>query len=228
MADLTPFEDKEVASVGVEIPNAAGGLQDAMKFDPVELHHGDEGYLVLHWSVAKVRFDPIPKTEALRRVHVFHAEDAALIDADLVAEHLAKQRERIETEKARLAREKEREQGVETLPGADGRPGVDDEEEERRILSIHHAQGLHADPPKGGGMVPGCQECDDERDAEERERAADVAAKADAELAAAKGDGAKAPDEVAAARKRAAAKKSAAKKSAAKKAAPPKGPAGGK
>lgn len=61
MADLAEFEGLPVVQVGVEMPNAAGGLQEAMKFDPVEWHHGDEGYIVLRYTVNKVRFDPITR-----------------------------------------------------------------------------------------------------------------------------------------------------------------------
>ena len=95
---LTKFEGHDVTEVGVEMPNAAGGLQAAMKFDPVELEIAEEGYIVLHYTVKKVRHEPIERDDfegPLRRVHVFHVDEAALVGADLVADHMAEQRERI-------------------------------------------------------------------------------------------------------------------------------------
>lgn len=83
--------------MGIEMPNAAGGLQEAMKFAPMELHHGDEGYIVFHYKVSKVRFDPTSKdaVEPLRRVHVLHTDEAAPIDAEYVEQSLAEYRDRI-------------------------------------------------------------------------------------------------------------------------------------
>jgi hypothetical protein len=98
LAELSQFEGHEVTEVGVEMPNAAGGLQAAMKFDPVELEIADEGYVVLHYQVKKVRHEPIEKDDfegPLRRVHVLSVNEAALVDDELVADHMASQRERI-------------------------------------------------------------------------------------------------------------------------------------
>jgi hypothetical protein len=83
------------------MPNAAGGLQEAMKFAPVEWHHGDEGYIVLHYTVNKVRFDPVVRgeVEPLRRVHVMHVDEAAPIDAKYVEKQVAKHRERVQKAK---------------------------------------------------------------------------------------------------------------------------------
>lgn len=106
--ELTPFEEKAVAKVGVEIPNAAGGLQDALDVDPEEWHHGDTVHLVMKCSVRKVRFDPITRNrdterlfvnldvdELLRRVHVLHVVEASPIEGELVAEVLEETRERV-------------------------------------------------------------------------------------------------------------------------------------
>lgn len=98
MAELTEFEGLPVHEVGVEIPNAAGGLQEAMKFDPVEWHQGDEHFLVLRCAVKKVRFEPIEKDDfdgAQRRVHVLHVDQAAPIEAKHVQKQLTEYQERI-------------------------------------------------------------------------------------------------------------------------------------
>lgn len=116
MADqeLTPFEGKRVVSVGIEMPNAAGGLQAAMKFDPLELHHGDEGYIVLHYRTEKVRFDPLEKgtQEPLRRVQILHVDGAAPIAAEYVEEKLKEYQAHV----AKLEKEAE---GQNQIPGVD-------------------------------------------------------------------------------------------------------------
>lgn len=114
MANLKKFEGKPVTSVGVEMPNAGGGLQDAMKFDPVEMHHDDEVYVAVRATVKKVRFDPIDKGDdaPLRRVHVLHVEEAALIDGEVVEEHLEEQREKIRKERIRIEEEESGQPGM--------------------------------------------------------------------------------------------------------------------
>lgn len=147
---LTPFEGQDVRRASIEIPNAAGGLRDAMKIDPQEFHQGEEIYIVLKCVVQKVRFEPIDKADPSgdqNRVHVFNAEEATFVDADLVAEHVAAQTERI-------ARAKERAEGISRLP-------TDDEVER---LADEHSDGDHA-----SGLVPGCPECEDEAAAEAEE-----------------------------------------------------------
>lgn len=127
---LTPFEGSAVRKVGIEIPGAAGGLREALKFEPVELHKGETVYVVLECTVAKVRFDPTDKDDLLEsdwtRVHVLDTESAALVDGNVVAEHLAEQ-------KRRLQRAKEAAQGIDPLANGDvkaddwGAPGPLDE-----------------------------------------------------------------------------------------------------
>ena len=90
---LTDFEGRPVIRAAIEIPGAAGGLREAMKFEPAEFHHGDEVTLVIRCTVGKVRFDPIKDTDALARVHVFVAEEATFIDGALVTEALAEHRD---------------------------------------------------------------------------------------------------------------------------------------
>lgn len=96
--ELSEFEGLPVTEVGVEIPNAAGGLQEAMKFDPVEWHSGDEHYLVLRCAVKKIRHEPIERDDfdgPQRRVHVLHVDQAAPIEAKHVQKQLTEYQERI-------------------------------------------------------------------------------------------------------------------------------------
>lgn len=145
MAELAEFEGLSVEEVGVEMPNAAGGLQEAMKFDPVEWHHGDEHYIVLRCQVKRVRFDPIDKDSfdgPQRRVHVLHVDQAAPIEAEQVQEqltayqdHIAKAKEKAERDEAAHKRREEeaeeRERGVTKLPlGSGDELDPDDEDPE--------------------------------------------------------------------------------------------------
>lgn len=131
---LNPFEGTPVNGVGIEVPNASGGLNDALKIDPIEGHHGDTVVLVIETTVTKVRFDPMVKGEpdaGLRRVHVLSATNATIIDRALVAEALDLQRAKIEAAK-------DREKGVQRIPGArpdldmhdDGLGGYDDDDDD--------------------------------------------------------------------------------------------------
>ena len=96
---LEPFGGRPVTQTGLEIANAAGGLQKALAVEPREFEHQDEAYIVLKVECRKVRFeevDPDDDATGLRRVHVFHAESAAFIDGDVVKKVLTEQSEKIE------------------------------------------------------------------------------------------------------------------------------------
>lgn len=137
--ELTPFEGDDVLSAGVEIRNAAGGLNEAMKIDAAEWHKDDEVVVALRCSVTKIRFEPIKDTDGWRRVHILDASTAAVIDSDVVEKLLSAQAEKIR-------RAKEAEKGTQRLPL----------EEE---LQAAHDEGDHAD-----GLMAGCPACDEERD----------------------------------------------------------------
>lgn len=93
---LSPFEGKPVLSVGLEIRNAAGGLNEALQIDPAEWHHGERVTVVLDCDVSKLRFDPVKDTDGLRRVHVLTADEATVVDRAVVADALEEQQKRIE------------------------------------------------------------------------------------------------------------------------------------
>jgi hypothetical protein len=113
MTDLTSFEGKQVATVGIEIPGAGGGLHDALEVDPVEFHLGDECSVLLHCRTVKVRFDPIKDEDTLNRVHVMRVVNATIVDPESVRGHLERQRKRIEEAK-----------GIQELPLGDPVPVV--------------------------------------------------------------------------------------------------------
>lgn len=145
---LSPFEEKEVVEAGLEVPNAAGGLRDAMAIDPAEWHIGDRITLVLDGVVQKIRFDPVKGSQGqLSRVHVLSADGVTLIDRDLVADVLANQAARVAEFKEAAKRAADAKKGQGRLP-------TDDE------LLAQHGEGDHADE-----LVDGCPACEDERQA---------------------------------------------------------------
>lgn len=117
---LSSFEGLSVIRAGVEMPGAAGGLRDAMRVDPVELHHGDTGFVILPYTVRKVRFDPVDREDAKgpqERVHVLDVQVGTLVpggNAELAA-LVADVQERV-----RIAKEEEK--GIQRLPDGDGDP----------------------------------------------------------------------------------------------------------
>lgn len=87
-------------STGLEIPGAAGGLRESLDIDPFEGHSGERVVVVLDTTVGKIRFDPIKDTNGWKRVHVLDVGLGMVVDADLVEDMLARQRERIAEHKA--------------------------------------------------------------------------------------------------------------------------------
>lgn len=131
---LSEFEGLDVTEVGVEIPNAAGGLQEAMRFDPVEWHQGQEHYIVLRGVVTKIRHEPVERDEPdgeQRRVHVLSVKEAFPIKADAVSDYVTTQRERIKKLKDEL-------EGTPALP-------LDDVGEDLPLADADTADGIAED-----------------------------------------------------------------------------------
>lgn len=146
---LGSFEGLPVLGVGIEIPNAAGGLRDPLKVDPLILHGGDTAFATFELDTRKIRFDPVydDDTDELRgwtRVHVLAVANATFIDEELVRDQLDEMAERVAERKEAEQLAKEKAKGVQRIGGADQ-------------LAADHADGQHAD-----GLVPGCADCDDE------------------------------------------------------------------
>lgn len=147
---LTSFEGRDVIAAKIEIPGAAGGLRDAMDFDPIELTHGERCTIVMDVECVKVRFDEAKEGDMLVRVHVLKPVEggSSFIDRSVVAAHLDAQ-----AEKVRLAREE-----------AAGISRLTFETPEEEAMRMHHSNGLHRD-----GVVEGCPICGLESDLEEGE-----------------------------------------------------------
>lgn len=111
MAELSPFEGKAVTEVGIEIRNIAGGLQDAVKFTPVEWEQGDEHFIVLRCLVKEIAHEPVSKDDYAgdqRRVHVMHAAEAFPI----AAKHVEKA---VEEKRAEIKKLKDEAEGTPAL-----------------------------------------------------------------------------------------------------------------
>jgi hypothetical protein len=94
---LTSFEGRDVDRCAIEIPGAAGGLRDALKFDPIEVGIDEERVLVLKVRCKKVRFDEVKDEDSLCRVHVFEpvGDFTAFVDEALVKDVLDEQADRV-------------------------------------------------------------------------------------------------------------------------------------
>lgn len=103
--ELSPFDDRDVLATAVIIRNTGDGLSKEMKIDPREFHHGERVTIALDCVVDKVRFDEIPDTEGLMRVHVFKAGTGTVIPSSIVKKYLDESERKIERAK-----------GIERLP----------------------------------------------------------------------------------------------------------------
>ena len=109
---LTPFEDRDVAAASIKITNAGDGLSEALAIAPAEYHQGDRVYVVLETEVAKVTYEPIRKSDDLRRVHTLRAGVGTIVDEALV-------RKVVETQRKANTLAREAAAGVVRLPGVE-------------------------------------------------------------------------------------------------------------
>lgn len=135
MAELKEFEGKPVTEVGIEIRGVAGGLQEAVKFTPVEWEQGEEHYIVLRCSVKDINHEPVDKEVYdgdQRRVHVLTSLEATPIAAKIVEDAVAARREEIK----KLADEAEGTPALDLSGEGDGDdlPLVDEEDQSDEAL----------------------------------------------------------------------------------------------
>lgn len=99
---LPPFEGVPVIYSSVAIAKAGDGLSDALKVDPIALHHGEEVWFVLRGHVAQVNHVPIKSDDSSRlvRKHRIDAEAIAIINSEdgkpLLDEALAEVKRKID------------------------------------------------------------------------------------------------------------------------------------
>ena len=92
MADLAPFEGRDVLQCSIKVTNAGDGLSTALNVEPVEYHQADTVYVLLETEVARVSYEPIKDTETLRRVHTLRAGIGTVVDATFALEAIAEQK----------------------------------------------------------------------------------------------------------------------------------------
>lgn len=96
MADLTPFDGRDVVAARVAVTRAGDGLSKALGVDPAEWHLGDVVTVVLECVVSRVRFEELPESDDLARVHTLRAGTATVVDTAAVHKAIAAQRRRID------------------------------------------------------------------------------------------------------------------------------------
>jgi hypothetical protein len=136
---LGEFEGHPVTASGIEIRNAAGGLTDALKVDPIAWADDEEITVVMRCKVKALRFDQIKDGDGedsgkRRRVHIMNATEATVVDDEFASKVLKAQRERIAEAKADAAKgpldselltqelEAEHDEGAHELLPAEGCP----------------------------------------------------------------------------------------------------------
>lgn len=133
MGKLGTFEGLDVLNAGLEIRNAAGGLNESMKVDPETWHKDEEITVVMRCKVDKIRFDPVKDLDGWRRVHILSATEAAVIDDSIVAEVIDEQARRIEEAKGihrlPIAQQEAHERGEHAEALVEGCPACDAEAE---------------------------------------------------------------------------------------------------
>ncbi len=138
--DLGEFEGAPVLGTAIDIPNAGGGLHEAMKIQPTVLRKGDRIKVLLDCEVVTIGFPPVKDTQGVTRTHRLKATGATIVDGQVFEDALAAQADQIQ--RARDA--------------ASGQTRLDD----AQALLDEHAGGLHKD------LVDECPSCIEEQEAE--------------------------------------------------------------
>ena len=126
---LADSDGRPVIRTAIAVSNAGDGLSEALRIDPREFHHGEIVHVVLECTVDQVRFVPVDAKDPsgpLVRSHRLKAGTATVVDADLVSEHIERQRLRIQAAQEAAA-------GIQRIPGTEpdgwGEGWGDDDEE---------------------------------------------------------------------------------------------------
>ena len=91
---LQPFEGRDVLTASMRITRAGDGLSTALSIAPIELHIGDELYVLLACEVVEVGVRPIKDTDVLVRRHTLRAGVGTLVDGKWAAKAIDDQRRR--------------------------------------------------------------------------------------------------------------------------------------
>ncbi len=89
---LSTFENHDVLQSTIKVTNAGDGLSEAMSIDPVEIHLGEQRYLLIEAECSKVGYEELKDTGTYRRVQTLKAGTATLVDATFAAKAIQAQR----------------------------------------------------------------------------------------------------------------------------------------
>jgi hypothetical protein len=86
------YEGRPVIMASITIPNAGGGLHEALGLDPVLLYTGDEVDVLLRCTAGKITHDPIvhkgEDTGNYNRVVTLHADKGTIVVDKAVGDRL--------------------------------------------------------------------------------------------------------------------------------------------
>lgn len=99
VTELGEHEGKPIRRTSLEVRNIAGGLHKATKTDPFILHPGERAFIVAEVIGGPHTFKPLDDGsggdfDAWERVNVSNADTVVIVDEELVAEMIEKQREK--------------------------------------------------------------------------------------------------------------------------------------
>lgn len=96
---LKPYEGTPVTGVSLEVSNTGYGLEQSMAMEPVELHHGQVVHLLFRTVVDKIRHDRVDRDDlsaGLIRAQILRADEAILVDPEIVAEVMEEHRRKLD------------------------------------------------------------------------------------------------------------------------------------
>lgn len=124
---MSNFEGSEVIGARMVIAKAGEGLSNALDMKPVELHTGEEVYVLVKTEVTDVTFKPSKEAPETRvRVHRLLTSEAMIVDAEVGEQLMAAQEAELANWREAQRIEEEKAAGVHRMFSGD----VDDDETE--------------------------------------------------------------------------------------------------
>lgn len=119
--DLGTYDGRPIIMASITIPNAGGGLHDALSLDPVLLHTGDEVDVLLRCTVGKHTHDPITHkgedTGNFNLVYTLHADKGTILSDESIGDKaftkLSARLEKAELERRKAAEAATGQQAIE-------------------------------------------------------------------------------------------------------------------
>lgn len=113
---LHDFEGRRVTRASIRFKNTGTDLSNPLSVDPIELHHGAEGYALVKYTLVDIAHPAIKDKEGLtgdvERAHTLRIDVVTLVDDEFGAWRIAEQKRKVEEA-----------QGVLQIPGVNGDGG---------------------------------------------------------------------------------------------------------